>query len=169
VAFSSTVGRFGERRDKIVRCHAVAGVGPPGEWRDPLRARLLPGGAVEGGGGGADERRKARRQQPGGAAQRGKGGKTAPPVAAGDLCAEIGRPVDTAGGGAQAVDPAERLRHAGRLSKGTRAEAAGGAAAGQFQTMIVAQEHADGASFSNRRLPPGAGSRRCGGQSLKSN
>ena len=36
------LGRFGERRDQVVRRHALAGVGAPGERRDRLRAGIVP-------------------------------------------------------------------------------------------------------------------------------
>ena len=137
-------GCLGERRDEVVRRHAMAGVAAPGERRDGLAARLFPGGAVERGGGGADERAHAGVQRPDRRQQAGQRCEAAPPVARADLRAEVGRPVDRAPVDTEQPRRPHRRPRAGHARQAH--ERARRGAAGQLIALIVAQKHAGGAS-----------------------
>ena len=132
-------GRFGERRDEIVRRHPPAGRRALGERRDalaraPRPTRRRPAAP-------APRRRsavEARRQHPGRGAQRGAGReRRATSRATADPRAEIGHPVDPR--------RSARSRSSGDVG-GARhertAERRARRAARQFQALIIAQEHA---------------------------
>ena len=85
------VGRFAQQADEVVRRHALAGIGAPGERRDGLRAGIVPCVPGERGGRFADDRmRDAGRRRPGRAQQGGTGRGTTEPVARADRAPRSG-------------------------------------------------------------------------------